>query len=50
MSKLNKLKNLGYDIFTYTFVFLICASMLIVPAAVVVWGIRWILLMTGVIV
>lgn len=47
MSKLNKLKNLGYDIFTYVFVFLICASMLIVPAAIAVWGIKWIMTMFG---
>ena len=47
MSKLNKLKNLGYDIFGYVFVILVCAAMLIVPAVIVVWGIRLIMTMFG---
>lgn len=50
MSKWSKFKNLCFDVFGYIFFVLFCAMCLVVPAAIVVWAIRWILLMTGVIV
>ena len=47
-SKWSKFKNLCFDVFGYVFMILFCGMCLVVPTAIVVWGIRWILVMTGV--
>ena len=47
-SKWSKFKNLCFDVFGYVFMILFCAMSLVVPTAIMVWGIRCILPIIGV--